>query len=119
MTPILGRISWPVEFRPNPAEVETIFDVPLNLFLSGDPSVHSFEDTDNSFGHGVTYRLHFFNYQGYTIWGLTAGILIQAASMALGREPEFAAMQGSQEYTDILYDDKNHKVKWRDPPFAY
>ena len=117
VTPVLGKIEWPVTFKLNAAEVESVFHVPLSMFLSADPSVYSFRDSDGSFGafgEGMTYRLHFFSYEGYTIWGLTAGILIEAASVALDRKPEFKVMPGTREYSDIVYDDQACKVKWRD-----
>jgi hypothetical protein len=38
---------------------------------------------------GLTYRIHSFDYNGFNIWGLTAGILIKVARVAFGRPPEF------------------------------
>lgn len=39
---------------------------------------------------GVRYVVHFFNYENkYMIWGLTAGILIRAASLVYQRPPAF------------------------------
>ena len=93
--------------------MESVFDVPLDMFLSNDPAVHSYRDSDKSFGKGISYRLHFFQYKGYTIWGLTAGILIEAARVALGREPDFQIMPGQRSYTEIIFDEDSHTVLWR------
>lgn len=42
----------------------------------------------------IQYRVHYFDYDApdgkkYTIWGLTASILIRAASIILQRQPDF------------------------------
>lgn len=43
--------------------------------------------------HGYTYLLQFFDHQiedeTYLIWGLTAGVLIQAASVVYQKPPAF------------------------------
>lgn len=44
-----------------------------------------------------TLRLHFFDYQAadrewYSVWGLTAAMLIEIASKGFGREPDFEAL---------------------------
>ena len=119
MTPVLGRIASLAGVKPNAAEVDAVFDVPLCTFLSADPSVYSFRDTTKSFGNGISYRLHFFQCGEFCVWGLTAGILIEAARTALDREPEFQVTAGSgggREYTDIIFDDDNNRVMYRQQP---
>ena len=116
MTPILGRIASIAKLQPNPAEVDAVFDVPLATFLSADPEVYSFRDTSKSFGNGISYRLHFFQCGEHCVWGLTAGILIEAARQALGKEPEFETRIGEREYTEIMYDDDSKKVIYRQQP---
>jgi hypothetical protein len=51
------------------------------------------------------YRLHFFEHQGYNVWGLTAAIMITAARLALGRAPAFEE-HGPRclPYTKLYYD---------------
>ncbi|KAJ4757503.1 Nudix hydrolase [Rhynchospora pubera] len=77
-------------FKPvlNPDEVEEIFDVPLEMFLKDDN--RRAEDRE---WQGIKYLLHFFYYTKadtkYLIWGLTAGILIRAASVVYQRSPSF------------------------------
>ena len=61
--------------------------MPLATFLTNDGSGYSFRDTTMSFGGKIGYRLHYFQHGEFTIWGLTANILIEAATVALGRQP--------------------------------
>jgi hypothetical protein len=85
----------------NAAEVEAAFAVPLSLFVDGPPpgSPMRYSHRDARFGPGgPPFRLHFFDVPcgpgqeaTYAVWGLTAGILIDVATVALGREPAFQA----------------------------
>ncbi|KAJ1685283.1 hypothetical protein LUZ63_016673 [Rhynchospora breviuscula] len=77
-------------FKPvlNPDEVEEIFDVPLEMFLKDEN--RRAEDRE---WQAIKYLLHFFDYTKddtkYLIWGLTAAILIRAASVVYQRSPSF------------------------------
>ncbi len=113
VVPVVGVISEAVARRAmgvivNSDEVAAIFAQPLRRFLEA--RGHSHEDVvwQTSQGRGIPYRLHFFQSQDErdpVCWGLTAGILIQAAQLALDREPEFTAdAPGSRPYTDIIHD---------------
>ncbi len=103
----------------NPAEVDTAFAVPLSLFVDGPlptsagayPTLAcrpAYSHRDARFGPGgPPFRLHFFEVsptptlacgggggQGshphsFTVWGLTAGVLVDVAAAALGRAPVF------------------------------
>lgn len=113
VTPVLGRIHSKAEVEANPAEVDAVFDVPLTTFLSADPQQYSHRDTTKSFGNSISYRLHFFQCGEFCVWGLTAGILIEAAKLALGREPEFQMSPSGREYSDIVYNDESGQVVYR------
>jgi len=84
VTPVVGWI--PPEFVPvaNAGEVDEVFYVPLERFLSATAHEHS-----DFLWDGMLQRLHGFHYAGQRIWGLTAGILIHAATVLLDRAPEF------------------------------
>jgi coenzyme A diphosphatase NUDT7 len=77
-------------FKPvlNPDEVEELFDAPLKMFLKDEN--RRAEDRE---WQGIKYLLHFFDYTKddtkYSIWGLTAAILIRAASVVYQRSPSF------------------------------
>ncbi|XP_047339202.1 nudix hydrolase 15, mitochondrial-like [Impatiens glandulifera] len=88
--PVIGILSEKKSFRPvlNYNEVESIFDAPLEMFIK-DKNRRSEERE----WMGVKYLVHYFDYETdngkYLIWGLTAGILIRAASVVYQRHPSF------------------------------
>lgn len=86
VTPVLARLdlknrkpSFPNYCR---AEVAAVFDVPLEKFIAKSPSYH-FEIV------GDGYPLHCVRHSKHWIAGLTCNILVQTASIAYGRLPEF------------------------------
>ncbi|XP_023519154.1 nudix hydrolase 11-like isoform X1 [Cucurbita pepo subsp. pepo] len=90
VVPVLGLLSRKEAFKPTPsaAEVDAIFDAPLEMFLK-DEKRRAVEKE----WMGYNYLLHFFEYEyeneNYVIWALTAGILIKAASLVFQRPPAF------------------------------
>ncbi len=74
VTPIIGII--PARFRPsrNPTEVESVFTVPLRIFLEKNPDIYSFEDIDWP-NEGQRFRLHIFIWKGYEMYGYTNCVL--------------------------------------------
>lgn len=88
--PVIGILSDRNAFNPTPnvAEVDDIFDAPLEMFLK-DVNRRSEERE----WMGDRYMIHYFDYETggkkYLIWGLTAGILIRAASVVYQRPPAF------------------------------
>lgn len=68
--PYVGVIPNDVEFKACPREVGEIFEVPLNFLL--DIKNHGTEDVS---WKNVNYKMFTVPYEGYHIWGLTAGIL--------------------------------------------
>ncbi|KAF7803357.1 Nudix hydrolase 15, mitochondrial [Senna tora] len=90
VVPVIGILHDKKAFKPtlNPAEVESVFDAPLEMFLKDENRRHEERDW-----LGDKYIIHFFDYETnnekYLIWGLTAGILIRAASVVYQRPPAF------------------------------
>ncbi|KAL8032492.1 hypothetical protein ABFX02_13G099700 [Erythranthe guttata] len=88
--PVIGILSNKKDFKPcpNPDEVESIFDAPLEMFLKDEN--RRWEERE---WMGDKYVIHFFDYEmedkEYVIWGLTAGILIRAASIVYQKPPAF------------------------------
>lgn len=71
VTPIVGIVTPPFDLQPDPHEVAEVFEVPLQHFL--DPSNHQRCSAEFE---GVTRYFYVMPYQGFRIWGATAGMLI-------------------------------------------
>lgn len=88
--PVIGLVSNIKEFNPTPndAEVESVFDAPLEMFLKDEN-----RKSEEREWMGDKYLIHYFDYEmdgkKYLIWGLTAGVLIRAASVVYQRTPAF------------------------------
>ncbi|MEQ5042004.1 CoA pyrophosphatase [Providencia manganoxydans] len=74
VTPIVGLLPAGIDYRPNPSEVASVFEVPLFDALS--LQQHKFIDVKRS---GRSNRIFFYWYQGHLVWGLTAAIIHQLA----------------------------------------
>lgn len=98
VVPVIGFLHDKNAFKqlPNPAEVEDIFDVPLEMFLKD--TNRRAEEREHE---GERYLLHYFDYyvedkeRNFVIWALTAGILIRVASIVYQRSPEFQELKPS------------------------
>lgn len=87
---------------PNPDEVESAFSAPLSIFVHPEHGSHSFKDIE---WEGFRYRLHFFEFQGRTIWGLTGHFLIQVAKAALNCKPSYDEDGPQTVDYSLLYND--------------
>ncbi|XP_048141523.1 nudix hydrolase 15, mitochondrial-like [Rhodamnia argentea] len=93
VVPVVGILSDKNAYRPapNPAEVEAVFDAPLEMFLQDEN-----RRVEEREWMGDKYLLHHFDYQTadkkYGIFALTAGILIRTASIVYQRPPAFAEL---------------------------
>lgn len=73
ITPFVGVVAERPRLRPNPAEVERAFDVPLVELLH--PDVHREELW--RFPDGTEQAMQFFELVGDTVWGATARMLVE------------------------------------------
>lgn len=71
VTPVVGLIAPPLELAPDPREVQEIFEVPLSFLL--DPANHGRETRELN---GQTLGYYVMRHGGRTIWGATAGMLV-------------------------------------------
>jgi 8-oxo-dGTP pyrophosphatase MutT (NUDIX family) len=71
VTPVVGLLTPPFELVPDPREVDEVFEVPLAHLL--DPTNHQ-RETRELQGRIVAYYV--VRYQSRTIWGATAGMLM-------------------------------------------
>ena len=70
VTPVIGIVSPDAPIAPCPREVAEIFEAPLSFVADLDNHV-----TEQHELKGVTYNMFAAPFEGYRIWGLTAGIL--------------------------------------------
>jgi 8-oxo-dGTP pyrophosphatase MutT (NUDIX family) len=68
-TPVVARVPWPAVLELQVEEVSETFIVPLARLASTRPS---FEDRVTN---GVARRLHRYDVDGYSIWGLTGNVV--------------------------------------------
>jgi 8-oxo-dGTP pyrophosphatase MutT (NUDIX family) len=71
VTPVVGWAEPPLEYRPDPHEVEDVFEVPLAFLL--DARNHRYE---SAFHRGRMRRFWAMPYGERYIWGATAGMLV-------------------------------------------
>ncbi|XVF87373.1 hypothetical protein PTKIN_Ptkin18bG0115100 [Pterospermum kingtungense] len=103
VVPVIGILKDKKAFKPtpNPAEVDAVFDAPLEMFIKDEN--RSVEERE---WMGEKYLLHFFDYEignkKYLIWGLTAGILIKAASVVYQRPPAFQEQNPKFKFPGVV-----------------
>jgi 8-oxo-dGTP pyrophosphatase MutT (NUDIX family) len=71
VTPVVGLVQPPLELVPDSREVDEVFEVPLGFIL--DPANHQRGTREIN---GRTAHFYFIEHNGRTIWGATAGMLI-------------------------------------------
>ena len=70
--PIVGLLDEMPTLQANPDEIESIFTVPLDVFLNQKPSY------DHKVKYmGVNIAVPSFNHEGYVIWGLTGYMIVE------------------------------------------
>lgn len=106
--PVIAILPNKKDFNPtpNPSEVEDVFDAPLEMFLKDEN-----RRCEEREWMGEQYLIHFFDYQAangakkYLIWGLTAGILIRAASIVFQKPPAFVEQNPKFKVPRIVHKD--------------
>jgi 8-oxo-dGTP pyrophosphatase MutT (NUDIX family) len=68
ITPFVGLIPWPYQFKADGEETEEIIEAPILVLQDRGYSHQEIRD-------GKTVTKYFYNYQGRVIWGATARIL--------------------------------------------
>jgi 8-oxo-dGTP pyrophosphatase MutT (NUDIX family) len=76
VTPVIGLVQPPLELTPDPREVEEIFEVPLAFLLDERNQQRRTREFQ-----GQTVGFYVFEYQNRTIWGATAGMLVNLYKM--------------------------------------
>jgi 8-oxo-dGTP pyrophosphatase MutT (NUDIX family) len=78
VTPVVGVVAPPIDFKPDPTEVADVFEVPLSFLL--DPSNHRREQREFK---GQTRAYYAMVFEGRYIWGATAGMILNLADALL------------------------------------
>lgn len=68
--PFVGRFSWPYDLRVNPDEISELIRVPVKHLLQ--PEIYRFRERVYL---GRPVRIHYYDYQQTTIWGITGFIV--------------------------------------------
>ncbi|MEO1192796.1 MAG: CoA pyrophosphatase [Pseudomonadota bacterium] len=79
--PVIGLLRPPYHLVLQESEVESAFEVPLSFLL--DPASRQ---TDSRLYAGKTRFFYAYPYQGYYIWGATAGMINNLAEVLTGEE---------------------------------
>jgi len=82
VTPIVGTLNPPFEVLADPVEVAEIFEVPLAFIMN--PDNHQRET--RIFDGDLTWYTYAMPYNGYHIWGITAGILRNFYEIVAGKK---------------------------------
>jgi 8-oxo-dGTP pyrophosphatase MutT (NUDIX family) len=86
VTPFVGVIPHPYDFRPSAREIAELLNVPLEVFF--DPKLRSEETW---IVRGTPLEVVFYRWHGYTIWGATARILKHLVEVIDGRLADHAS----------------------------
>ena len=79
VTPFVGVIPSPYEFRLNHAETAAVFSVPVSALLQ--PGCFAME---GYFDVGRRHPIYHFYYDGWDIWGATAKMILQLLELVYG-----------------------------------
>jgi len=86
VSPIVGLVTPPLQLKPDPCEVEEVFEVPLELVLN--PAAYRREAYQLDGGRRGEYWV--LNYEPEHVWGATAAML-RGLAMTLAGQPPYAA----------------------------
>jgi len=82
VTPVVGLLTPPLALVPDSREVAEVFEVPLDFLL--DPRNHQRQTREL---RGQTVGFYVMNYGSRTIWGATAGMLVNLYRQLAGAPP--------------------------------
>jgi 8-oxo-dGTP pyrophosphatase MutT (NUDIX family) len=82
VTPVVGRVPWPLELRPDPAEVARVFSLPLRWLA--DPGHHELRPWLPRGHHRPRPVLFFQEHDGERLWGVSARITLSLVQALVG-----------------------------------
>lgn len=72
VTPFIGIVPYPFDWKINPYETESIIEIPLSHLLDERHHRKGFRMWQDR-----TYEIHYFDYQEHTVWGVTGFIVYE------------------------------------------
>lgn len=90
ITPVVARVTPPLELRPDPREVAEAFEVPLSFLL--DTANHREYEREYQ---GRLRRYFAMPYERYFIWGATAGIIVSLARALASAATSVPGIEGA------------------------
>jgi 8-oxo-dGTP pyrophosphatase MutT (NUDIX family) len=78
VTPVVGFVAGSFVARPDPAEVNDIFEVPLDFLLDASSARDTYRER-----YGSRFRSFEFHYADRVIWGATAAILVSFRDLVI------------------------------------
>ncbi|KAL4367351.1 hypothetical protein GQ457_05G034490 [Hibiscus cannabinus] len=104
VVPVIGILNDKKAFKPTPNadEVDEVFNAPLEMFIKDENRTEEEREW-----MGEKYLMHTFEYEAenkkkYIIWGLTAGVLIRAASLVYQRPPAFLEQNPKFKFPKVV-----------------
>jgi 8-oxo-dGTP pyrophosphatase MutT (NUDIX family) len=82
VTPVIAQVHGRPALTPNPAEVARIFTIPLAAM-----QIEEGWRTQTISWKGRTWPMYFFDYDGETLWGVSAYITLKLLNMVPGGAP--------------------------------
>ena len=80
VTPVVGIVTPPFDISPDPSEVAEVFEVPLDFLM--DSANHERQSREYK---GAVRQFYAMPYNGYYIWGATAGMLVDLHDVLVGK----------------------------------
>ncbi len=77
VTPFVGSFPNPYNYKVSTDEIDRLIEVPLNFLLNDD--VFRIQNVKRN---GYTWKIHYYNYNGDVIWGVTGFLLSNFLSIA-------------------------------------
>ena len=79
VSPVVGVLTPPFDVSPDPSEVAEVFEVPMAFLM--DPANHERHSREYQ---GTTRHFYAMPYNGFYIWGATAGMLVDLHNVLMG-----------------------------------
>jgi 8-oxo-dGTP pyrophosphatase MutT (NUDIX family) len=72
--PFVAVVNWPIEFKVNVDEVESVFFMPISWLQNPN---NNYEEDYDSIRFGIHKVIHYMDYHGEHLWGYTARVTMQ------------------------------------------